>query len=41
MKNWKKIALIAGGAVVLLAIVGFSVQQRRKGVVPVQTGEVV
>ena len=41
MKNWKKIALIAGGAVVLLAIVGFSVQQSRKGVVPVQTGKVV
>ena len=41
MKNWKKIALIVGGAVVLLAIVGFSVQQSRKGVVPVQTGKVV
>jgi len=41
MKKWKKIALIAGGAVVLLAIVGFSVQQSRKGVVPVQTGKVV
>ena len=41
MKNWKKIALIVAGAVVLLAIVGFSVQQSRKGVVPVQTGKVV
>ena len=41
MKNWKKIALIVGGVVVLLAIVGFSVQQSRKGVVPVQTGKVV
>jgi HlyD family secretion protein len=41
MKNWKKIALILGGIVVLLAIVGFSVQQSRKGVVPVQTGKVV
>src|ERR1700761_7257282 len=41
MKNWKKIALIVGGAVVLLAIVGFSVQQSHKGVVPVQTGKVV
>jgi HlyD family secretion protein len=40
MKNWKKIALIVGVVVVLLAIVGFSVQQSRKGVVPVQTGKV-
>jgi HlyD family secretion protein len=41
MKNWKKIALIVGGVVVLLAIVGFTVQQSRKGVVEVQTGKVV
>src|SRR5271166_1664435 len=41
MKNWKKIALIIGGIVVLLAIVGFSIQQSRKGVVTVQTGKVV
>jgi len=41
MKNWKKIALIAGGVVVLLVIVGFSVEQSRKGVVTVQTGKVV
>ncbi len=41
MKNWKKIALIVGGVLLLLAIVGFSVQQSRKGVVPVQTGKVV
>ena len=41
MKNWKKIALIVGGALILLAIVGFSVQQSRKGVIPVQTGKVV
>ncbi len=41
MKNWKKIALIVGGIVVLLAIVGFSVEQSRKGVVTVQTGKVV
>ena len=41
MKKWKKIALIVGGIVLLLAIVGFSVQQSRKGVVPVQTGKVV
>ncbi len=41
MKGWKKIALIVGGVVVLLAIVGFTVEQSRKGVVPVQTGKVV
>src|SRR6516225_1480679 len=41
MKNWKKIALIVGAIVVLLAIVGFTVQQSRKGVVTVQTGRVV
>jgi HlyD family secretion protein len=41
MKNWKKLALIAGAVVVLLAIVGFTVQQSRKGVVTVQTGKVV
>lgn len=41
MKNWKKLALIIGGIVVLLAIVGFTVQQTRKGVVTVQTGKVV
>ena len=41
MKNWKKIALIAAGVLVLLAIVGFTVQQSRKGVVAVQTGKVV
>jgi len=41
MKKWKKIALIAGVAVVLLAIVGFTITQSRKGVVAVQTGKVV
>ncbi|MFZ0706691.1 MAG: efflux RND transporter periplasmic adaptor subunit [Candidatus Korobacteraceae bacterium] len=41
MKKWKKIALVVGGVVLLLAIVGFSVVQSRKGVVPVQTGKVV
>jgi HlyD family secretion protein len=41
MKKWKKITLIAGGVVVLLAIVGFTVTQSRKGVVTVQTGKVV
>ena len=41
MKKWKKVALIVGGVVVLLAIVGFTVGQSRKGVVTVQTGKVV
>src|SRR5580693_3516057 len=41
MKNWKKPALIAGVIVILLAIVGFTVQQSRKGVVTVQTGKVI
>jgi HlyD family secretion protein len=40
-KNWKKIGLIAGIVVVLLAIVGFTVVQSHKGVVAVQTGKVV
>ena len=41
MKKWKKIALIAGVVVVLLAIVGFTLQQSRKGIIAVQTGKVV
>src|ERR1700738_56900 len=41
MKNWKKIALVVGIVVGLLAIVGLTVQQSRKGVVAVQTGKVV
>ena len=41
MKKWKKFALIIGGVIVLLAIVGFTVEQSRKGVVTVQTGKVV
>lgn len=41
MKNWKKLALVSGGIVVLLAIVGFTVEQSRKGVVTVQTGKVM
>src|SRR5215470_11736745 len=41
MKKWKKIALIVGGIVALLAIVGFTIQQSKKGVVTVQTGKVV
>ena len=40
-KKWKKPALIAGGAILLLAVVGFTVLQSRKGVVAVQTGKVV
>ncbi len=41
MKNWKRIALILGGALILVAIAGFSLLQSRKGVVPVQTAKVV
>ncbi len=41
MNKRKKFALIAAVVVVLLAIVGFSIQQSRKGVVAVQTGKVV
>src|SRR5215471_7160201 len=41
MKNWKKLALIAGVVIALLAIVGFTITQSRKGVVTVQTGKVV
>jgi len=41
MKNWKKFALMGGGVLALLAIVGFTIQQSRKGVVTVQTGKVV
>ena|SRR5579863_573557 len=40
MKNWKKPALIVAIIVGLLAIVGFTVQQSRKGVITVQTGKV-
>jgi HlyD family secretion protein len=38
--NWKKIAIIGGAVVVLLAIVGFTVQQSQKNVVEVQIGKV-
>ena len=38
MSTWKKIAIGAGAAVALAAIVGFSVYQSHKGVVTVQTG---
>jgi HlyD family secretion protein len=41
MKKWKKIALIVGGAVALLAIIGFTITQSKKGVVTVQSGKVV
>jgi HlyD family secretion protein len=40
MKTWKKIAIIVGVVVLLLAIVGFTVHQSHKNVVTVQTGKV-
>src|SRR3954454_11944536 len=40
MKTWKKIAIAVGVLIAVLAVVGFSVQQSRKGVVPVQKGKV-
>ncbi len=40
MKTWKKVALIAGIAILVLAGVGFSIRQSRKGIVNVQTGKV-
>ncbi len=40
MKTWKKVLIGVGVVVVVLAVVGFSVQQSRKGVVQVQTGKV-
>jgi HlyD family secretion protein len=40
MKTWKKITIIAGVVVLLLAIVGFTVHQSHKNVVTVQTGKV-
>jgi HlyD family secretion protein len=40
MKTWKKVALGIGIPVVLVALVGFTVYQSRKGVVSVQTGTV-
>jgi len=39
MKTWQKIALGAGSAVLLSAIVGFTVYQSHKNVVTVQTGK--
>lgn len=40
MSTWKKIAIGVGGAVLLSAIVGFTVYQSHKNVVVVQTGKV-
>jgi HlyD family secretion protein len=40
-RNWKKIGLIAGIAVLLLAIVGFTVARSQRDVLAVQTGRVV
>lgn len=40
MKTWKKVAIAIGVLVAVLAAVGFTVQQSRKGVVLVQTGKV-
>jgi HlyD family secretion protein len=40
MKTWKKVVLIVGALLVVLAIVGFTVSQSRKNVVAVQTGKV-
>ncbi len=40
MKRWKKVGIGAAVAVVLAAIVGFTVYQSRKNVVTVQTGRV-
>jgi HlyD family secretion protein len=39
MSTWKKVAIGAGVAVALLAIIGFTVYQSRKNVVTVQTGK--
>ena len=41
MKKWKKIAVGAGAAVLLLAIIGITVYESRKNVVTVQTGRVL
>ena len=38
--NWKKIGIIAGVAVVLLAVVGFTVKHNQEGVIAVQMGSV-
>ena len=39
MKTWKKAAIGLGAALLLAAIVGFTVYQSRKNVVTVQTGK--
>ncbi len=41
MKTWKKVWIAIGALVAVVAIVAFSVQQARKGVVTVQTGKVI
>src|SRR5215475_15652066 len=40
-RKWKKIALIAGGAVLLIGIVGFTVARSQQDVLAVQMGRVV
>src|SRR5256885_11400092 len=40
MNTWKKIGIVTGVVVLLLAIVGFTVHQSHKNVVTVQTGKV-
>src|SRR5437763_3940480 len=39
MSTWKKVAIGAGAAVLMAALVGFTVYQSRKNVVAVQTGK--
>src|SRR6202453_2201485 len=41
MKNWQKVSIGVGAAVVLCSIAWYSVYQANKGVVQVQTGKVV
>jgi HlyD family secretion protein len=40
MKTWKKVAIGGGIALVLLAVVGFTVRQSKKNLMTVQTGKV-
>src|SRR5215831_20616578 len=40
MKTWKKVAIGAGAAILLLGIVSFTVWQSKKNVTTVQTGKV-
>ena len=41
MKTWKKVWIAIGALIAVVAIVAFSIQQARKGVVTVQTGKVI